>query len=178
MLSRCYYKRKKENGFINRGVLHGPWLPIYGVGGVVILFLLFLPKKFKRIMDNPILTFFIVVLLCGIIEFSTSWYLEYSQGLRWWDYTGNFLNLNGRICFEGLAFFGIGGCLCLYIVAPHMQSIISKMKPKFRIVLCVVLVLIFLIDVAYSFNNPNVGAGITDDGSHNQIIEETLKEAN
>ena len=168
----------KDGIFINRGVLHGPWLPIYGVGGVVILFLLFLPKKFKKIMDNPILTFFIVVLLCGIIEFSTSWYLEYSQGLRWWDYTGNFLNLNGRICFEGLAFFGIGGCLCLYIVAPHMQSIISKMKPKFRIVLCVILVLIFLVDVAYSFNNPNVGAGITDDGSHNQIIEETLKEAN
>ena len=58
-----------------------------------------------------------------------------------------------------------------------MQEIFSKMKPKFRNILCIVLVLIFLVDVAYSFNNPNVGAGITDDGSHNQIIEETLKEA-
>ena len=167
----------KDGIFVNRGVLHGPWLPIYGAGGVVILFLLFLPKKFKKLMDNPILTFFIVVLLCGIIEYTTSWYLEVSQGLRWWDYTGNFLNLNGRICFEGLAFFGLGGCICLYIVAPHMQEIFSKMKPKFRNILCIVLVLIFLVDVAYSFNNPNVGAGITDDGSHNQIIEETLKEA-
>ncbi|MBR2784617.1 MAG: DUF975 family protein [Clostridia bacterium] len=168
----------KDGIFINRGVLHGPWLPIYGVGGVLILFLLFLPKKFKKFMDNPVLTFVIVVILCGIIEYSTSWYLEYTQGLRWWDYTGNFLNLNGRICFEGLTFFGIGGCLCLYIVAPHMQAIFAKMKPRFRVALCVVLSIIFLLDVAYSYNNPNVGAGITDDGSHNQIIEETLKEAN
>ena len=61
-------------------------------------------KKFKKIMDNPVLTFAIVVIICGIIEYSTSWYLEYTQGLRWWDYTGNFLNLNGRICFEGLTF--------------------------------------------------------------------------
>lgn len=168
----------KDGIFVNRGVLHGPWLPIYGVGGVLILFLLFLPKKFKKIMDNPLLTFFIVVLLCGIIEYATSWYLEYSQGLRWWDYTGIFLNINGRICFEGLAFFGLGGCLCLYIVAPHMQGVFSKMKPALRNTICVILMVIFLIDVAYSFNNPNIGAGITDDGSHNQIIEETLKEAN
>lgn len=168
----------KDGIFVNRGVLHGPWLPIYGAGGVLILFLLFLPKKFKKITDNPVATFLVVVILCGIIEYTTSWYLEKTMGLRWWDYTGNFLNINGRVCFEGLTFFGIGGCLCLYIVAPHMQGIYAKMKPKFRNVLCAVLLVIFLADVAYSYNKPNIGAGITDDGSHNEIIEEQIEEAN
>ena len=166
----------KDGIFVNRGVLHGPWLPIYGVGGVVILFLLFLPKKFKSITDNPIATFFIVVLLCGIIEYTTSWYLELTQGMRWWDYTGNFLNINGRICFEGLTFFGIGGCLCLYIVAPHMQELFKRMSFKVRNILCTILIVAFLIDVAYSVNKPNIGAGITDDGQNNEIIQEIIEE--
>ena len=167
----------KDGIFVNRGVLHGPWLPIYGFGGVVILFILFLPKKIKDITDNPIATFFVVMLLCGIIEYTTSWYLEITQGMRWWDYTGNFLNINGRVCFEGLAFFGIGGCLCLYIVAPHMQEIFAKIKPKIRNTICVILVVAFLADVAYSINVPNVGAGITDDGQKNeQVIQEMIEE--
>jgi uncharacterized membrane protein len=32
--------------FINRGTSHGPWLPIYGVGGTVVLIVL---KKFRNI---------------------------------------------------------------------------------------------------------------------------------
>ncbi|MGN1012807.1 MAG: DUF975 family protein [Clostridia bacterium] len=161
----------KDGRFVNRGTMQGPWLPIYGTGCLVILFLLFLPKKYKKITDNPILTFFIVVLLCGTIEYSTSWYLEATHGMRWWDYTGYFLNINGRVCFEGLMFFGIGGCLSLYVIAPNMQKLISKIPRKLREAICVILVILFLADSAYSSINPNVGAGITDDGDRN-IVEQ------
>lgn len=34
-----------EGTFVNRGTLHGPWLPIYGTGGVIILILL---KKLRK----------------------------------------------------------------------------------------------------------------------------------
>jgi uncharacterized membrane protein len=163
----------KDGIFVNRGTMIGPWLPIYGSGCIVILFLLFLPKKYKKITDNPIITFFVVMLLCGTIEYFTSLYLEIKQGMRWWDYTGYFLNINGRVCFEGLIFFGIGGCLCLYIVAPFMQSVISKIPKRVREVICVVLVVIFLADCAYSSIHPNVGAGITDDSTRN-IIQEVV----
>lgn len=159
----------KDGRFVNRGTMLGPWLPIYGTGCLVILFLLFLPQKYKKITDNPILTFGIVMLLCGTIEYLTSWYLEMSHGMRWWDYTGYFLNINGRVCFEGLMFFGIGGCICLYIAAPYMHGIISKIPKKVREAICVILVLIFLADCAYSSLNPNVGAGITDDGNRNIV---------
>lgn len=161
----------KFGEFVNRGTMLGPWLPIYGTGCIVILFLLFLPKKYKKITDNPILTFFIVILLCGSIEYFTSWYLEYTHGMRWWDYTGYFLNINGRVCCEGLVFFGIGGCLCLYIAAPYMHGIISKIPKKVREALCVILVLLFLADFVYSSLYPNIGAGITDDNIKNIITE-------
>ena len=49
--------------FINRGVLTGPWLPIYGTGGVLILLV---PKKWQ---DRPLRLFGMTMLLCGIIEY-------------------------------------------------------------------------------------------------------------
>lgn len=162
----------KDGKFVNRGTMLGPWLPIYGTGCIIILFLLFLPKRFKKITDNPIATFFIVMLLCGTIEYWTSFYLEVNYGMRWWDYTGYFLNINGRVCFEGLTFFGIGGCLCLYVVAPFMQGVISKIPEKVREALCVVLVILFMSDFVYSSLYPNVGAGITDDSQRNVVVEQ------
>lgn len=86
-----------EDMFVNRGTLHGPWLPIYGTGGVIILVLL------KKLREKPALEFVAAMVLCGCLEYFSSWYLEMTHdGQRWWDYTGYFLNINGRICAEGL----------------------------------------------------------------------------
>lgn len=92
-----------EDMFVNRGTLHGPWLPIYGTGGVIILVLL------KKLREKPALEFVAAMVLCGCLEYFSSWYLEMTHdGQRWWDYTGYFLNINGRICAEGLLTFGLG----------------------------------------------------------------------
>ena len=81
--------------------------------------------------------------------------------MRWWDYTGYFLNINGRVCLEGILFFGIGGSLCIYVVAPFLDKMFGKVKNKTKIIICIVLVTLFLIDLVYSTIHPNVGEGIT-----------------
>ena len=59
-----------EDGvFVNRGTMFGPWLPIYGFGGVCGIILL------KRFIDHHVATFFLVVGLCSVVEYVTSWYL-------------------------------------------------------------------------------------------------------
>ena len=68
-------------------------------------------------------------------------------------------------------FFGIGGCLCLYVAAPYVQGVISKIPRKVREALCVVLIILFFADFIYSSLNPNIGAGITDDNIKNMIEE-------
>ena len=146
----------KDGIFVNRGTMLGPWLPIYGWGGVIALVLL------RRFFKNPILTFFMMMTVSGIIEYFTSYFLEMTKHVRWWDYTGYFLNVNGRICLEGLIIFGIGGCACIYIVAPKMNVIFNKIPVKYKVPLCVLLVSLFTGDMAYSHFNPNVGKGITD----------------
>ena len=66
--------------FVNRGVLHGPWLPIYGFGGLGIVLLL---ERFKK---HPLLVFIAGAIGCGLMEYLTGWYLETFKHLKWWDY--------------------------------------------------------------------------------------------
>ena len=146
-----------DGEFVNRGVLHGPWLPIYGGGGVLILMLL---NKLRR---RPVMEFFGIIVLCGCIEYFTSLGLELlHHGERWWDYTGYFLNLNGRICAEGLLVFGIGGIAIVYMLAPLFDNLIQRIRPWLLIPLCLMLLTAFTIDCVYSAEHPNSGKGITD----------------
>ena len=146
-----------DGQFVNRGVLHGPWLPIYGVGSVLILLLLY------RLRKHPVLHFFAIIVLCGGVEYFSSYLLEkIHHGIRWWDYTGYFLNLNGRICAEGLLVFGLGGMAIVYVLAPVLDSIIRKVEVKRLAVICVVLLSVFVADQIYSVKYPNEGKGITD----------------
>lgn len=152
-----FYHFINHGTFVNRGTMHGPWLPIYGWGGVLILFLL---KKFR---NNPMKLFITSTILCGIIEYGTAWYLETFNNLKYWDYTGYFLNLHGRICLEGLLLFGIGGCAFVYILAPLLDNLYKKIKPKIKTILCIILLTIFIIDFIYSSYVPNTGKGISSE---------------
>lgn len=144
------------HSFANRGVLHGPWLPIYGVGGLLILMLL---KKFR---EKPVVEFLLAVLLCGVVEYFTGLVLELTHdGQKWWDYTGFFLNLNGRICAEGLLAFGIGGMAIVYFVAPFLDNYFRKIKLEIILPICAALMLIFVSDQLYTRKHPNTGEGIT-----------------
>lgn len=146
-----------DGEFVKRGVLHGPWLPIYGYGGILILTVL---NKFR---DKPLIQFLTIIVLCGTIEYFTAVYLEYAyNGQKWWDYTGYFLNLHGRICAEGLLVFGLGGIAVVYIVAPLLDNIIQKIDRKKLITVCCILLVLFIFDNIYSKTDPNVGKGITD----------------
>lgn len=51
------------------------------------------------------------------------------DGKRWWDYSDYWLNLNGRICAEGLILFGFGGMFVVYVAAPFLDNEMQKMNP-------------------------------------------------
>lgn len=138
---------------------------IYGTGGVLILVVL---NKFR---ENPVVEFIAAVILCGCVEYYTSYYLEMAHnGQKWWDYSGYFLNLNGRICAEGLLVFGLGGMAIVYLLAPMLDNYFRKIKLSILVPLCVALLCIFCVDQVYSGKHPNTGKGITDYAS--QVIEE------
>ena len=146
----------EDGEFVNRGVMHGPWLPVYGGGVSLILVAL---ARWRR---SPLKEAVLIILLCGFVEYMTSYYLEVTKGMRWWDYTGYFLNLDGRICCEGLMVFAVGGMAAVYFLTPFLDSLLSKLPTKLLVTASIVLVLAFVADVIYSHYVPNIGEGITD----------------
>ena len=142
---------------VNRGVLHGPWLPIYGTGAVLMLTVLY------RLRGRPALEFLATILLCGTLEYMTSLVLELANGgTKWWDYSGYFLNLNGRICAEGLLVFGVGGLAVVYMVAPLLDEALARVGRKKLVAVCTVAAAVFLCDAVWSQFEPNTGRGVTD----------------
>lgn len=146
-----------EDGvFVNRGTMFGPWLPIYGSGGVLILLVLY------RFRNRPGLEATLTVLLCGVLEYVSHWYLELTKHTKWWDYSGYFLNLNGRICAEGLLVFMLGGMAIVYALGPVIDNWLRKVNKKVLMTVCIILLSLFAVDLVYSSKHPNTGKGITD----------------
>lgn len=145
----------QQGKIINRGVLHGPWLPIYGVGGLIVLIFLFVLRR------RPVLHLIATVILCGVVEYFGGWALETIFDKKWWDYSGYFFNIDGRVCAEGLFVFGAAGMAFIYVLAPLLDNMIRKARQKILIPVEAVLLVFFVIDVIYSAFVPNTGDGIT-----------------
>lgn len=145
-----------DGTFVNRGMLHGPWLPIYGIGCLMIVGL-------KKLVGNRPVSFFAVsVAACGVVEYVTSWLMEVIWHMRWWDYSNFMLNLNGRIFVGGLLGFGAAGCLFVYGLLPILTKRYRKIPDKAQRWIAILFLVIFLIDMVLSLLCPNMGAGITN----------------
>lgn len=147
--------------FVNRGTMMGPWLPIYGTGAILMLILL------KPFVEKPLILFPSAVVLCGILEYFTSWMLEKLFNASWWDYSNVFFNINGRVCLEGLLFFAVGGFLIIYFIAPIIDEAENYIPMKVKKSICVVLISLFIFDLTHSFNSPNTGRGISSSKDEN-----------
>lgn len=144
-----------EHRFVNRGVLFGPWLPIYGAGGLFLYFLL------SRLKKHPVRIFLLAALLCSGLEYFCSWFLERLWNIRWWDYSGYFGNLNGRICLLSALLFGVAALALVYLLLPASEKLYEKIPPRVRKTVGWLLLLLFLADAAYAAVAPNVGRGIS-----------------
>ena len=142
--------------FAKRGVLHGPWLPIYGIGFLLIILLK------KCVGRKPLLLFAASVTVCGCLEFVTSYLLEIFYHTRWWSYRNEVWNINGRVCLKSLLFFGIIGSLIVYGIVPIIDNKINKIDVHKKFWGAAVIMLLFMIDFVVSMINPNMGIGISE----------------
>lgn len=126
--------------FINRGFLIGPYCPIYGWGCILIIILL------NKYTNDPLVLFIMAIVICSILEYFTSYFMEKLFKARWWDYSRRKFNINGRICLETMIPFGLLGCLIMYFVNPFFVSIYSKIPSNILIIISSVLFTIFLTD--------------------------------
>ena len=133
-----------DKKIVNRGFLIGPYCPIYGCGCILIISLLF---KYR---SDPITLVIMAILICGLLEYFTSYIMEKLFKARWWDYSNKRFNINGRICLETLVAFGALALLLTYIINPFFVGIIDGFSNVLLIVLAMILLVIFIVDMSIS----------------------------
>ena len=135
-----------EKKLVNRGFLISPICPIYGCGAILITLVL------TNYRDDWFVVFCMAVILCGLLEYFTSWIMEKLFHARWWDYSNNKFNINGRICLETMIPFGILGLIIIYVLNPFFYNLLSYIPSDVSKIISLVLFIILIVDMIISCN--------------------------
>ena len=140
-------------GFSNRGVLFGPYCPVYGFGALAFIFLVYpmikdKPLK-KKIIMIPVV-FLLCMLIATAIELFASYLCELLMGSwPWQTYADYKYNFQARIALSPSIRFGLGGVLFLYVLQPIFEKLVKKLKVKKLNIVFKVVLTIFIIDFIY-----------------------------
>ena len=140
-------------GFSDRGVLFGPYCPVYGVGMLAFLFcfgkLMKMELKWSVRWLRPIAVFLGCGMVATGIELAASYLLEWTTGSwPWQTYADYPIHFQARIALSPSIRFGIGGVLFLYLLRPLFEKITGSMsKPVLNWVSGIAAV-VLLIDLA------------------------------
>lgn len=130
-------------GFVNRGFLFGPWIPIYGIGFFIIWGIFKLLK-----IKNPILVFVVGTAIATTIELIASYIIEAVLHKWLWNYTGYFLNFKGRIAFEPSMMFGIMITVAICLIQRGIVKAQEKIRDsKVHNVIFIIILTLFVIDL-------------------------------
>ncbi len=128
----------------NRGFLCGPVIPIFGVGSFLLIWML------KPFYDNVFLVIILSMLITTTIEYITALILEHIFHNKWWDYSKEKFNFQGRICLKNTLLFGFGAPFVLYILDPYSTDFLLQFKNEVVITVAIIIFVLFVADVIYS----------------------------
>ena len=124
-----------------KGLIWGPFCPVYGVGGTILILLL------NHIDRKNYLKLFIYGFLIGsVTEYLLSYMLEAIYGIRFWEYSYFGKDINGRICLTYSLFWGILAIGIMSIIKPLIDKLINKTPEKPKKIAEIILFVFLVID--------------------------------
>ena len=160
-----------EKKLINTGFLKGPFCPIYGIGSIIMILFL---KKFS---NNLIILFFISMVVFTIWEYIVGILLEKLFHTKYWDYSNNKFNFQGRICLMNSIFWGILGVVFIQYIHPFIENIIEKLDIRLLTYIYSIIGIAILVDMITSIIKvKNIKATLEKIEELNKEIKEKLRE--
>lgn len=138
-------------GFTNRGVLFGPYCPVYGFGAlafIILVYPLIKGRPFRERLRWIPAVFLLCMAIATAIELGTSYALEFITGSwPWQTYADYAINFQARIALSPSIRFGIGGVLFLYVLEPLFERLTGRMSARVKTNLSLGILLMFGIDL-------------------------------
>lgn len=138
---------------VKRGTTFGPWIPIYGVGAVLIVLSTY------RLLRYPAAVFGVSALLCGLLELATGYFFLRLCNVRLWDYNTeiwNWGNVGGFICARSVLFFGASALFLQYAVCPFLRWFREHCSQTTYLLVSLVPASLFALDIAVSRFFPRI----------------------
>jgi len=129
---------------MSRGYLLGPYIPVFGFGALIMVTLL---DKYK---EDLFVLFVLSAFLCSVVEYFTSLLMEKIFKLRWWDYSKDKFNINGRICLRNGFLFGIGGVIIVKYFHPILSEFLLSLNQNTIIIIGWIFAGIIILDTIIS----------------------------
>ena len=134
--------------FTKRGFIYGPLCPIYGWGALILIMF------FGRYRKNNLKLFIYAAIVFTAFEYLVSYGMEALFSLKWWDYTEEFMNLNGRVSIFYTFAWGIIAILFINFICPFFKKklniLLSKIPYKVQVTIVYILFTVFITDTVLS----------------------------
>lgn len=127
-----------------RGLVYGPFSPVYGIGAVLIYLLFYLPKL------KAAACFVGGAIFGGALEFGLSVLQEWIFGTISWDYSDRLLNICGRTTIPYMIVWG--GLVMIFVqwVYPYIDRVYNQIQTKNVNRICMVLAVFLAFDISMS----------------------------
>jgi Predicted membrane protein len=120
VLESSYKTFGQRRGFINSGFLHGPIIPIYGFGAVMMIAL---ERKLAGLsLPLQVLSF---TVLCTAFEYSVGLLYEAIFKIKLWDYSGKRFNIHGRVCLKNTILWALLVLAFLLFIEPAINNLVA-----------------------------------------------------
>ena len=120
IIESLYHKRP-----INRGFLKGPYIPIYGVGGMSML-ILCMPFR-----ENGFAVYFVGMVSCTLLEYFVGWLMETLFHKQFWDYSMLKFTYKNRISLLSSLFWGLLALFMVYVLYGIVSGVVDFADPNF-----------------------------------------------
>ncbi len=143
-----FYRSYKAKKITNPGFLSGPYVPIYGAGGIIAYF----SVVYSGTLSKPgALLFFLF--LVGVVEYFTGFFFEKFFKVRLWDYSDRRLNLGGHVCLRFMVNWLFLGLFFKYFLYSHFDQLARNITINSTHIFFLGLIYgVFLVDLVQSFN--------------------------
>ena len=132
----CYPKIGYQS---RQAVLYGPFVPVYGFGGVLLTLALY---KLQNI--NVFFLFIISAILGAAFEYLYSFLQELMLGIVSWDYSDAPFNIQGRTSLLYGIYWGVLGILWIKLIYPFLSQMIDRVPIGIRSTVAM-LIMVFMI---------------------------------
>lgn len=143
---KCYLRDGSYVWEYRRGVIYGPFSPIYGAGAVLLVYVLAHKKRewYQTLVYGGVLG--------GAFEYSISFLQQTFIGTLSWDYSHQFLNINGRTTVPIMFFWGVCSVILVHIIYPWFSNLIEKIPYKIGMTVTKILLIFLVLDMLISWS--------------------------